>query len=74
MSWIRDTEEDLHNLDHVQSLDVHEVEGEGVDEEKAHGVIARFPSGDSTVLFLGTEKECRTKIDLIATKLPMVKV
>lgn len=77
MSWIRDISDDLINLDHAQAIYVAEKEkDEAEGDTTTHAVVVKYPGTDSelSTLCVGDEIECRRKLDLIATKLPMIKV
>lgn len=74
MTWLRDLDDDLINLDHVQTVDV--VELADPQEGETHCVLAVFPGGDTgnaRYLFTGDEAACRAHRDKIMLKLPMVR-
>lgn len=75
MSWIKDEEGDLHNLDHVASLIVAEAVKEG-ETDSTHGVFLVMPWGDTAEVpvFTGNEAECHERRELIAKKLHVVSL
>ena len=76
MTWLRDLDDDLLNLDHVQSIEVLEQEQEpGEESSETHAVIARFPGeiNNARYIFVGSEADCRVHRDKIMLKLPMVR-
>lgn len=72
MSWTRDLDSNLVNLDHVQAIDVAELEEANGSE--THCLLARFPGDNDRILDTGTEDEMRNKQSLFTSKLPMVKL
>lgn len=76
MSWIRDTEGNLINLDHVREVYIGETEADG-ETPAEHQVVAKHADGEEgaiSTLFAGSKAECETQRDGIAAKLPMVRV
>ena len=73
MSWIRDTGEDLVNLEHVQQMELVALEVEDI-EDDAFGVMATLVNGETVIICTGEEAACREKLEHIAEKLPMVRV
>lgn len=79
MSWMKSLSDGLFNLDDVRKFEINELaEDEDRAAEITHGVFAySVTDADdddaSYVVCTGTEEECRALLDLLATKLPMVK-
>lgn len=74
MSWIKDTDENVHNLDHVKSIEIEKLEEvEGEEDTPSHGVFITFPDNEQTAVFTGTEVECQGRLLMISNKLPVVK-
>lgn len=71
MSWIRDVDGDLVNLEHVQSITVTELEHSK--DEETHGCWANTPGDNSHTLLLGSEEKCKALRDAIAAKVSIIK-
>lgn len=77
MSWIKDKDECLVNLDHIESIDVRPVDPNA--EPMIHVVFATTGGVDEEGnafghhIFHGTEEECKLRLSRIAAKLPLVK-
>ena len=89
MSWIITPDHDLINLDQVSMLSIEEIEQEADSADSpadSSAVLADSPDacrfgvgvwliGEEQVrfAFIGTEVECKKIVELISTKLPLVK-
>lgn len=76
MSWARDLDADLINLDHVQRVQVLPLaEAQG---DATHALFAYLPiladgAEPDVILFIGTEQQCMEKREAIAKALHMVR-
>lgn len=76
MSWIRDLDDNLVNLDHVARLEVVEVDNESGGEHKhTHALIARFPNNEEPAAWLleGNPSQCINKLEAIAKGIHVVR-
>lgn len=65
MSWFRDEQDNLINLDHIATIEVVEVEG-----CEEHAVLALKLNDEQVILQRGTEEQCRNFRERIWGKLP----
>lgn len=75
MSWILDIENDLVNLDVCETIECDEVEMRGGEEPKWAVLAVRdraIVNGANTLLE-GSEQQCRNLMNILQTKLSMVK-
>jgi len=75
MSWIRDNEApQLLNLDHADKVSIEEVSEQEGEPEKLFG-LAVWMAGDDEpdIIFVGPEDECKTRLEAVAIKLPLIK-
>lgn len=73
MSWIKDLDGHLVNLDHCKSIDVSELEAQT--QHETHCIVAQWvDETEGRILDTGSEEQMRSKQALIASKLPMVKL
>jgi len=72
MSWTRDIDGELVNLDYVQQIEITELEVEEA-TDPTHALVAIWSgNSESIILMSGDEKTCRAKLDQIALKLHMI--
>lgn len=73
MSWIRDLDDNLVNLDHVARLEV--VEVEDAVEGSTHALVAKFPREEEPTAWLaeGNQTHCRNKLEALAKGVHIVR-